>query len=764
MGEVVNEATGDAIPNVNIHFRGTKIGTTSDENGSYVLRVDMKAKSQLVFSAVGYYTQRFEVEPGSMAGLQVAMKEKATPLTEIVISSTENPAMEIVRKVREHRAENDRTLRQKADTLEREQTVFVSQIRKRMLRRALWRSLKSGMIEREDSTYVIPLYQETQSFLVSGKEMTPVSEAQTRAMVLSETEYSMYLNKEGNLNFYANSVPIMNRAFLSPLASSGNLYYRYYIDELSDFVHHQKKTNFVRIAFRTRNPFYATFNGDMLIDTTTYAVHSIHAYVPAEVAVNYVNNVNIIQTLLPDGSLAEEHISVIMDFDLKTQEANFPTLLLTTSLYNTNRTVEEIASDSTYIATTSVNTPLVGEKLKAYFNKVDTLPVVRTAKWFAEIITTGYIPTGTKVDIGHVEELLQVNEHEGVHVGLPFRTNEKFSKTISLEAAVSYGMKDRAFKGLGRISINLPTLRRNYLQIEYNDHYIWSEVDDFDRLMRENSVGKGNFDFTSYVFEAIHRADFVSTVIHQKQFQFHWFADWSDKLETHTYVRSGWQDGYSYQTLSGIARLSWGEKKHSGYFMRRYSYSAIYPVLFLGMETGHWSYHETPDTRYVKNALYCHMRAMITQHANLGIGGKLTYVFRVGSIFGHVPKTMMRQENVNQGFAYDPYRMTLSTNDGFSPDKYMSLQAEWNGQGVFFNLIPGIRWLHMRELVEAKIAYGYVSRRYRYQLPEGHSPHAFYSEVGLGLGNLLRICDLYSVWSITPEVHWALRFRLHLSL
>ena len=86
VGEIVNEMTGEAIPNVNIHFRGTKIGTTSDENGSYALRVDMTAKAQLVFSAVGYHTQRFDIEPGVMAGLQVAMREKATTLMEVVVA------------------------------------------------------------------------------------------------------------------------------------------------------------------------------------------------------------------------------------------------------------------------------------------------------------------------------------------------------------------------------------------------------------------------------------------------------------------------------------------------------------------------------------------------------------------------------------------------------------------------------------------------------------------------------------------------------
>ena len=152
VGEVVNETTGEPVPNVNIHFRGTKIGTSSDENGSYALRVDMIAKSQLVFSAVGYYTQRFDVEPGSMAGLQVALRERATTLTEIVVAPNENPALELLRQVRAHRQKNDRTLHPENSFIaRREQSLYISHIRKRNLRRALWRSLQTGMIQQEES-------------------------------------------------------------------------------------------------------------------------------------------------------------------------------------------------------------------------------------------------------------------------------------------------------------------------------------------------------------------------------------------------------------------------------------------------------------------------------------------------------------------------------------------------------------------------------------------------------------------------------------
>ena len=185
------------------------------------------------------------------------------------------------------------------------------------------------MIAQEDSTYILPLYRETQSFRIAGTEVIPANDQQHQALILSETDYSSLLGGEGNLNFYANSVPLMGHAFLSPLATGGNLYYKYY---LSDEV----GSGLVRIHFRSRNPFYATFTGEMVIDTATFALRSITAYVPAEVAVNYVNNLHVSQTLAPDGSIADEHVSALLDISIKTEKAGtvFPTLLLTTSLKN----------------------------------------------------------------------------------------------------------------------------------------------------------------------------------------------------------------------------------------------------------------------------------------------------------------------------------------------------------------------------------------------------------------------------------------------
>jgi hypothetical protein len=128
-------------------------------------------------------------------------------------------------------------------------------------------------------------------------------------------------------------------------------------------------------------------------------------------------------------------------------------------------------------------------------------------------------------------------------------------------------------------------------------------------------------------------------------------------------------------------------------------------------------------------------------------------------LFGKVPQTLLWQADANQGYAYDPYRFTLLHGNQLLATRYATLQAEWNGMGILFNLIPGIRWLHLRELVEAKIAYGYNS-----QAESGMQRSLLYSEVGIGIGNILRVCDLYSVWSLSPEIQWAMRFRIHLGL
>ena len=760
VGDVTCAETGEPIPNANIYYQASSVGTSSNEEGSFVIKSDFSKKRVLVVSAVGYRTQRFQVEPGIMAGIQVALSEKTSVLEEVYATPDDSYALALLARVKKNKPTDNRT--SSASPVTQTKELYVSDIGSRQLKRRLWKSLQSGMITTEDSTLMMPLYVSRQTG----------DQKDERSIIMSPTDYSALLGSNNNLNFYNNTVSVLDRAFLSPLASASNTYYKYY---LADSVTTNAGKQYI-LHFRTKNPYYATFNGEMTIDSATSTLRAITASVPPQTSINYLKSVHVNQTLADDNSILSEQVTSILDFGVKTQDTHvFPTILLRTTTNAEGVDTSSIINHQSSIA--KVDTTLA---------TLDSLPLVRFAQWTATIINTGYIPTGTFLDIGNIQEILQVNDHEKVHVGLPFRTNEKLMKHVSLEASVGYGFRDRAFKGMGRINVQLPTPRRHVFFFEYQDHYVWTEVDDFSRLLRENGIGFKTMDFTAYAFEALHNnPNTVNTATRQRQFQLHFDNDWTDNIETQLYVRVGWMGygdplvGYHnipsipYQTVGGILRVGFRERKIDGYFSRYHVYSHL-PVIYFGLEAG--SYKTADMARY---QMFAKLQLLLRHKADLGLGGTLDYAFQAGIIFGSVPYPFLHHFEGNQGYAYDPFRFTLMNNFQYAADKYLALHAEWNGQGILFNLIPGIRYLRLRELVTVKLAYRHLSSGNTSALTTQWAnsfngltavPHGgLYSEVGVGIGNILRVLDLYSVWRLTNRKDtatplWALRFRLHLSL
>ncbi len=81
-GNVTSEEDGSPLPGVSVLVKGTAIGTATDQNGSYTLRLPASANI-LVFSFVGMASQ--EVETTGKATVDVSMKGDATQLSEVVV-------------------------------------------------------------------------------------------------------------------------------------------------------------------------------------------------------------------------------------------------------------------------------------------------------------------------------------------------------------------------------------------------------------------------------------------------------------------------------------------------------------------------------------------------------------------------------------------------------------------------------------------------------------------------------------------------------
>ena len=761
IGEVLSASTGEPLTNVSVYFKGTQVGTTTDERGSFYLHVELLRTAQLTVSSIGYKTQRFTIEPGKDVGLQVILLEKRNNLEEVVILPGANPALPLMDSVRAHRRDNmpsDESMDGETDL-----QYFLSHITGKTLKRRLWKSLESGMIRQEDSTYILPLPKNLYTFL-----SVPMPD---------------------HLDFYNPTLPFGGLSLLSPTAASAPAYYRYF---LVDSLEAPKR---YIVDFRPKNSFDPLFTGSMTIDSATYALTAVTASVPKDANINFLTSLHY-NSLYENQTLTDEHIAAVMDIAVRTDSSHTFPALLAKQKY-TNLPTELTRPLQPNLPATAPHAPgspaLENESMPG---------LIRFLSWFAWIYHTGYAKTGTPVDIGKLIEVLQINRYEKLHMGLPFRTNEKLFPHVSLEGYVGYGLRDRGVKYKAQAQVLLPTERRHMLGAYWWDHYVYSEVSPFDELMCENNWGYGNMSFTTYVLQDIFykNSHATTTAVRKREFRLWAENDWCSSrgarpgIETTLSVqigRMGYGDAcryhyydmpsFRYRSISGVVRLGWQEQVADLYLTRKHIYSK-YPTLFLGAEMG--SYQMDGEDHY---HVYGNLNLLLRHDAQLGMGGTLSYTFGAGIVLGAVPYPLLAIMDGNQSYSYAPTRFTLMNNAQFMADKYLMLHADWNGQGILFNRIPGVRYARLRELVEMKVAYGGLSDKNRAFLntinPYVGQPDAQlstfnsqlstltipYVEVGVGIGNILRIADVMSVWRLTNvgdgvTPRWAIRFRLNLGL
>ncbi len=83
-GKVIVPETGEALPGVSVAVKGTTVGTVTNYDGFYSLKLPANAKT-LVFSFIGYKT--IEVEIAGQTTLDVQMSEDALTMNDIVVTA-----------------------------------------------------------------------------------------------------------------------------------------------------------------------------------------------------------------------------------------------------------------------------------------------------------------------------------------------------------------------------------------------------------------------------------------------------------------------------------------------------------------------------------------------------------------------------------------------------------------------------------------------------------------------------------------------------
>jgi hypothetical protein len=609
--------------------------------------------------------------------------------------------------------------------------------------------------------------------------LTPNQKKETSKNIFSSPESGVKIleklvgDLETELNFYDNSVMVFGKGMISPLANVGYAYYDFY---LADSIYSASGKQY-EIHFRTKNIKNLAFNGKLWIDSASLALTKIEAELPNQANINFIHNLRISENFMPQPNRhwtrKSEEMALNMNYELLADSIHpKPEIFVKRSA--TYHYSDFISSPIGNFAQSVYSTENLNDKLK----DLNNTPMLRTAKWIADVMFTGYMDLG-KIDLGKVEQIIRITDIEGARLTLPLRTNEKLWKNVSLGGYIGYGFGNQVVKYSGFAQYKLPGEKRRILGVNYTNDYRRVDYNYNDFLFRENPLVLGDEDISSSIF-AMKSAGKMSER-HETSLTFS--NEWNQNIESFLYLRNNImfanasmpmvQNGISFtslqqQSVTLATRFSFGERKYDDHMQRIYI-SNTKPVIYGIMEYGNYQFGNHSGN-------YGKISTTVRQFYKFDIG-QLNYILDAGLIFGNVPYQLLEVPPGSETGGYSTFQFNMMNFGEYAADKYVNLHTELTLNGLIMNQIPLIKNLNLREICSFNVAYGSLNDSHNLQL---EYPTKYmnplnkpYAEVGVGLTNILGIFTLQSVWRLTDLNHtgldgkkvapWGLRGCLSLS-
>lgn len=769
VGQVLNALDKSPIPDVNIFFKNTDIGVKSNQEGYFMVRTQGK-ETTVVFSCVGYRRKEMKLKPGQSVGVQVELQEENTQLQEVFVVPGSNPAIDLMKRVRQKKQMNDVTRNPAFISKRTEQNlVLLAKVGQRSVNKRIFEQLSRGAVSQVDSSLILPLYMAENTYLLSAGEKKEETKNIFSSTMDTEKIILKLIGEIGtDQNFYGNTVSIFGKSIISPLANSGNVYYNFFLVD-STFVNDRK---LYQLHFRSKNDKNLAFNGSMQIDAATLALVSIKAELPSQANLNFINNLRIYQQfkIQTDNSWTLDKGNTALDimYELLADSTQpKPRLFLSRSVASTDQQFLSSASDNFAQSNYSADT------LNSKISTLNETPIIKVAKWLADIIITGYIPVG-KVDVGKIQNLARYTDIEGLRLTLPVYTNERLWKNIRLGGYAGYGFKNNTVKYSGLAQVKLPGNQRRILGAVYTNDYRSENYDYNDFLIRENPLNSGDEDIAGTIF-GLRSAGNMSE---RQEVTVSFSNDWSSDIESNLFFRSNTYgagemlpfasntvsyDRMKQQSFTLLTRFSFGERVYDDHFQRIYSNNNK-PVFYALLEGGRYEVAE-------KNGNYAKLSGQIRQLVNFNIG-YWEYMLEGGAIFGELPYQLLKMPSGNITNGYSRFNFALMNVMEFRADRYAIWHNEVSLNGILFNQIPLIKHLNLRELMSLKMYYGSMNTTHNnvLDIPDYiHTTNKPYVEVGAGFSNLLRFITLQSFWRLTETerpgtTKWGLKGSIRISL
>lgn len=818
-GTVVDSLSRTPLPNVSIRVKNAAKGALTDSAGRFHLYVDKNAR-QLIVSNTGYKARTITLGNPPDEPYKIALVSSYTNLGDIVVKykksryrNKNNPAVELIRQVIDHKAENQIGAYPYATYREYEKMqVSFDNLPKRLTNAKLLKNFHF-MFENVDSTKfpgkrLIPVY--IAENLTDNYFRRHPEKKKTVIVGQKSVNFGEYIDMKGltnvltrmyePVNIYDNNISLFTNMFVSPLSNVAPTFYMYYIRDtiVEDGV------KLVKLAFQARNPDDLLFRGTLYVTLDgRYAVKKAELSVSKHANLNFVREFNVTQEFGRDTSgryyLAKS--DMIADFGLSengagvfgerafsyTQFAIPPTL--PDSVFDSPGK-EKVAAMSVAAATLPDSVwnrgrsiPLTTAEAKAYRN-VDSLTGLKSYKRALDYITllvAGYKQAGP-FEIGPVGTFYSFNGVEGFKPRFGGRSTTHLSKRYYVESYVAYGLKDQKWKYYlgGTYSLNNQSIYKypyNYLRASYQkDTKLPGEQDSFvDESSSFLSFKRG--DDTKYLYNDIFNFEYIREFGDHFSYDLHyryWRQHPGGSIEW-LYEQSPNQfDSVTELTtseLSGTLRWAPHEQYYEGK-VGRIPVANKYPIFtfryahgFKGLLGGEYNY-----SSYHLN-IYKRVYLSPFGYSDITLDG--------GFISGKLPFPLLYIPWANQSYAYYIDEYNLMNFEEFVADKWAGVDIDHYFDGFFLNKIPLLKKLKLREVVEAKILFGGVSSENnpllnpaQMKFPttngvtstftlNGHP----YIEASAGIGNIFKVLRLDLVHRFTYLDHanitsWGIRGRV----
>ncbi len=773
------------------------LGTTTNHNGRYTLKSPTVGDT-IVFSFVGYDTQKVYVQGGASKTLNVRLKNQDKELKEVLVKPKkgryrrkDNPAVELMRKVIAAKEQSD--LKQndyyRYDKYQRITFAFNNITQE---------FLDSGFLSKyplfvkqvefcpQTQNLIMPLtYNETSSEHIFRKE--PEAERNFVRGTRSEGLNELFTTGDivnivlqrffADVNIYDNSINLLERYFTSPLSSTSAIsFYQYYImDTLM-----VDADRCIELSFVPQNPQDFGFSGKLwVLDDSTYRVKRCLVNLPVRSSVNFINNLVIEQDFatLPNGQRVLVKDNMIAELGALKKLHNM--LIKRTTAYtdfdftpiaderfeerNTPREGSLEIRDEDFWA--QHRTDSLSRSEANMSTMVQDLTKKRGFGWFLWIVRAfveNYVetsPPGKKnyVDFGPVNTVISSNFIDKIRLRASAQTTANLHPHLFLKGYVAYGVRDRKWKYEGEVEYSF--LKKQYSQEEFPRNSLTLSTR-YDVMAPSDAMLPTDKDnvFASFKTQTVDHMSYFRQYSMRYVYEFDNHFGITAQLRHLTQNPTG---ALFYRTLSGrsLNELTQSEATLSFRYapgeqvvvtkQRRHPVNHNFPVFTLMHTAG---FKDVLGGDYASN----YTEFSVSKRFWLNSYGRIDIYGQAGAQWNRVPFPLLITPASNNSYIIQRHMFNMINNLEFMNDRFVSLSVQWDLSGKLFNRIPLLKRLKLREVIGFKTLYGKLTDKNNpylqgtaddlFEFPSRHGETTSfvmgdtpYMELNVGIHNIFKI-------------------------